>query len=342
MKEMGWGQTPYKPPRLQRGMGIGVFSASSPVSADSPTRYLRGKQYLQQQGFRVVDGKLFGKADNYRSGSIRERAEELNDLLHDDRVDVLMASIGGNNTNSILPYLDYDYLRTHPKLIVGYSDTTALLLAVYARTGLVTFYGPSLAASFGEFPPFVDETFQNFWKVASGEEAIPYSHPQPPFWTEEFIDWEQQDRPKKALPNRWRCVRPGRAEGRLIGGNLNTMEGIFGTPYMPEIEPGDILLLEDCCKNASTIERSFSLLKLAGVFDRVGGILLGKHERFDNSGTGRRPDEILLEVLGEREIPILADFDSCHTHPMLTMPIGCRVALDAENKQVQLLEMPVT
>ena len=78
------------------------------------------------------------------------------------------------------------------------------------------------------------------------------------------------------------------------------------------------------------------------MFDRVGGVLLGKHERFDDSGTGRRSDEILLEVLGEREIPILADFDSCHTHPMLTMPIGCRVALDAENKQVQLLEMPVT
>ena len=124
MKEMGWGQTPYKPPRLQRGMGIGVFSASSPVSADSPTRYLRGKQYLQRQGFRVMDGKLFGKADSYRSGSIRERAEELNDLLHDDRVDVLMASIGGNNTNSILA--DFDSCHTHPMLTMPLGCRVAL------------------------------------------------------------------------------------------------------------------------------------------------------------------------------------------------------------------------
>ena len=118
------------------------------------------------------------------------------------------------------------------------------------------------------------------------------------------------------------------------------MQGIFGTEYMPEIKEGDILLLEDSLKDACTIERSFSLLKLAGVFDRVGGILLGKHEKFDDNGTGRRPWEILLEVLGEPKCPILAEFDCCHTHPMLTMPIGCQVELDAAAGRVTLLESP--
>ena len=133
----------------------------------------------------------------------------------------------------------------------------------------------------------------------------------------------------------------GKAQGRLIGGNLNTMEGFFGTPYMPQIQDGDILLIEDSLKNAMTIERSFSLLNLAGVFDQVGGIILGKHEKFDNNGTGRKPYEILLEVLGNKNIPILADFDSCHTHPMLTLPIGCEVELNATEKTLALLEKPV-
>lgn len=127
----------------------------------------------------------------------------------------------------------------------------------------------------------------------------------------------------------------------MVVGNLNTMEGFFGTDYMPEMQQGDILLLEDSLKDACTIERSFSLLKLSGVLDKVGGILLGKHEKFDDNGTGRQPYEILLEVLGEPRIPILAEFDCCHTHPMLTMPIGCPVRLDATNRQVTLLESPL-
>lgn len=118
------------------------------------------------------------------------------------------------------------------------------------------------------------------------------------------------------------------------------MEGFFGTEYMPEIRRGDILLMEDSLKDASTIERTFSLLKLAGVFDKIGGIILGKHEKFDDCGSGRKPYEILLEVMGERRIPLLAEFDCCHTHPMFTLPVGCRVELDATQKRVRLLESP--
>lgn len=320
---------------------IGVFSSSSPVSATVPARYERGKSYLENKGFKVVDGALYGKQDFYRVGTIRERADEFNQLLHDESIDILMASIGGNNTNSILPAIDYDYLKSHPKIIIGYSDTTALLLAVYAKTGLVTFYGPALASSFGEFPPFVDVTFSSFKDVLSLKYNVPYSYKMPEFWTDEFIDWATQSRSKTCNKNDWITVHGGKAQGRLIGGNLNTMEGFFGTPYMPQIQDGDILLIEDSLKNAMTIERSFSLLNLAGVFDQVGGIILGKHEKFDNNGTGRKPYEILLEVLGNKNIPILADFDSCHTHPMLTLPIGCAVELNATEKNLALLEKPV-
>ena len=118
-----------KPQRLKENFTIGIFSSSSPISATVPVRYARGVRYLESKGLRVVHGQLRGKADGYRSGTILARAEEFNRLLYNEDVQVLMAAIGGNNTNSILPYIDYEYLKAHPKVIVGYSDTTALLLA---------------------------------------------------------------------------------------------------------------------------------------------------------------------------------------------------------------------
>ena len=319
---------------------IGVFSSSSPISATVPVRYSRGKAYLKSKGFRVIDGALCGKRDGYRSGSIKERADEFNSLLYNDEIHILMAAIGGNNSNSILPYIDYEYLKQHPKIIIGYSDTTALLLGIYAKTGLVTFYGPALAASFGEFPPFADRTFEYFKSILLDDLQLPYEYKMPAAWTDEFISWSEQNRSKAEYPNNWVTVNPGICSGRLIGGNLNTMQGIFGTEYFPEIKQGDILLIEDSLKDAATIERSFSLLKLAGVFDKVGGIILGKHEQFHDNGTGRKPYEILTEVLNGTDIPFLAEFDCCHTHPMFTVPIGCRIELDATNKRVTLLENP--
>ena len=330
-----------KAPRVGEKFTIGVFSSSSPISATIPTRYTRGKSYLESKGIRVVDGNLCGKQDFYRSGSIKDRADEFNQLLYNDDIQVLMAAIGGMNSNSILPYIDYEYLKVHPKVIIGYSDTTALLLGIYAKTGLTTFYGPALASSFGEFPPFVDKTFHYFKSVLCGDLIVPHEYIMPLVWTDEFINWRQQNRGKEEYENRWVTVTAGVCRGRLIGGNLNTMQGIFGTEYMPEIQKGDILLIEDSLKDACTIERTFSMLKLAGVFDKIGGIILGKHERFNDNGTGRKPYEILLEVLNGCSVPFLADFDCCHTHPMFTMPIGCQVELDATGKRVTLLEHPL-
>lgn len=303
-----------------------------------PTRYRRAKSYLEGKGFHLLEGTLTGRRDCYRSGSIAERAQELNELIRNPKVKCIMAAIGGMNSNSLLPYIDYDSLRRSPKIIVGYSDVTALLLGIYAKTGLVTYYGPAIVASFGEFPPIVDQTYSYFADIVMGPSPVPHTLPTPAEWTDEFIDWNTQDRAKQPQPNRLVTVRGGRVCGRLIGGNLNTMQGIWGSGYMPEILPGDILLIEDSLKDAADIERSFSLLKISGVFDRIGGLILGKHEKFDDLGTGRKPHEILQEVMGEIDFPVLAEFDCCHTHPMLTLPIGCRMELDADAQTVRILE----
>ncbi|QSX06940.1 LD-carboxypeptidase [Sedimentibacter sp. zth1] len=325
-------------PKLKKGDTIAVFSPSSPATATVKKRYSRGKQFLESQGFNFFEGYLTGKQDFYRSGSILERATELNELIYNPNVKCIMAAIGGMNSNSILPYVDYQALKENPKIIIGYSDVTALLLAIYAKTDLVTYYGPAVVASFGEFPPFVNETFQYFSNVTMGKSHVPYIMPTPECWTDEFLDWKTQDRGKTPNKNTLITLNEGKAKGRIIGGNLNTMQGIWNTEYMPEIKCGDILFIEDSLKDIATIERSFSLLKLSGVFDKIGGLILGKHELFDDLKTNRKPYDVLKEVMGNVDFPVLAEFDCCHTHPMLTMPIGCEVELDATNKCVTVLD----
>ena len=284
----------------------------------------------------IKEGSLTGQRDFYRSGSIQERVEELNELIRDPEVRCIMSMIGGMNSNSLLPYLDYEAIKKDPKIFVGYSDVTALLLGIYAKTGLVTYYGPALVASFGEFPPYVDETFAYFEAIVSGQMKYPYPLPTPKEWTEEYIDWSLQDRSKLPQTNQLITVHSGHHTGRLIGGNLNTMGGIWGSEYMPEIKQGDILLIEDSLKDIATLERNFAHLKVNGVFDRIGGLILGKHELFKNMGTSRRPYELLLEVIGEPTFPILAEFDCAHTHPMLTLPIGVLATLDADKQELIL------
>lgn len=324
--------------QLNRGDGIAVFSPSSPATVTAQKRYLRGKHYLEQKGFKVIEGELTGKRDFYRSGSIKERANELNNLIYNKEVKCIMAAIGGMNSNAILPYIDYEALKKNPKIIVGYSDVTALLLGIYAKTGLVTYYGPAMVASFGEFSPFVDRTYDYFTDIVMGKAAIPYSPIMPSHWTDEYINWDTQNVSKKLYDNQWMTLNSGKARGRLIGGNLNTMQGIWGSEYMPEIKEGDLLLIEDSLKDAATIERSFSLLKLNGVFDKIGGLIFGKHELYDDCGTGRKPYEILQEVMGTASYPILAEFDCCHTHPMITMPIGCEIELDSTQKKITIVD----
>lgn len=324
--------------KLKSGDSIGIFSPSSPITYLCLKRFKRSKRYLEKKGFNLIEGSLTGKQDFYRSGSIKERADELNELIRNPEVKCIMSTIGGMNSNSILPYIDYESFKRNPKIIIGYSDVTAILLAIYAQTGINTYYGPALVPSFGELSPFVDHTYKYFQDIIMDEIRKSYVFEAPKYWTDEYINWETQDISKEQRLNEWITVYEGVARGRVIGGNLNTIQGIWGSKYMPEIKNGDILFIEDSLKDAATIERSFSFLKVNGVFDKISGIILGKHELFDDLKTGRKPYEILLEVLGDKKLPFIAEFDCCHTHPMMTMPIGCEIELDATKKKVYIVK----
>ncbi len=323
------------PKALNAGDKIGFFSPSSPATVFAQNRFNRAKAYLESHGFELVQGNLTGCSDSYRSGSIQARAEELNQLIRAPDVRCIMSTIGGNNSNSLLPYIDYDALRSDPKIVIGYSDVTALLLGIYAQTGLITFYGPALVASFGEFPPLVDETLHSFLDILClASDSYRYTMPQ--VWTDIKHDWETQNSAKPAYSNEWQYLGSGKVSGRIIGGNLSTMAGIWGSQYMPQIQSGDILLIEDSLKGIETVERSFAHLMACGVFNKVGAIVLCKHELFDNKGTGRTPLDVLLEVLNGKNVPILYGFDSCHTHPMLVTPLGVQASIDFDNQVISL------
>ncbi len=315
------------------GDTIGIFSPSRGITGEAPAATARAIRLIEQHGYHVKLGTLSGKQDFYRSGTIAQRAAEFNALLYDDSITCVMASIGGYVTNSILPYIDYDYLAEHPKIVVGMSDVTALLLAIYEKTGIQTFYGPNLVTQLALPEPFSAITFDCLEKVIRGELSI---YPQPDIYTDSRIDWAQPLPKLRETRNQLRTIIPGRAVGRLIGGNLNTLTAIMGSSYMPSIKSGDILFIENTGETADACERYFSWLKLCGIFEKISGLLIGKHKNYDDLETGRSETDILLEILGSPNFPILADFDCGHTSPILTLPIGGTIEVDAEMQTVIL------
>ena len=322
-------------PPLKKGDTIGFFSPSTPATSFAFKRFERAKHFMEKKGFKLQAGSLTGMSDNYRSGSIQARVKELNTLIRDPKVRCIMATMGGMVSNSMLPYIDYQALKKDPKIIIGYSDVTALLFGIYAQTGIVTYYGPALVSSFGEMGYFLEQTYQYFYNMVE-KPKLPHTIKNPKFWTEDYIDWQKQSDEKSRTANLLLTINPGKVTGRLIAGNLNTIQGIFASPYMPDIKQGDILLIEDSFKDAATVERSFSHLKITGIFDRIGGLVLGKHEKFDDQGTRRKPYQILMEVMGKTNMPILAEYDCCHTHPMITLPIGSMATLDADKQSITI------
>jgi len=324
--------------KLQKGDKIGIFSPSSPASVSAKARYERGKAFLEEKGFQIVEGSLTGQSEGYRSGSPKARAEELNNLLRDPNIKMIMSMIGGTNSNSLLPYIDYEAFRTNPKFVVGYSDATAILMALYAKTGITTYYGPAIVPSFGEFDPLVHDTYGFFEAYFCKDHVLPYEIPTPQAWSDEPVNWLEKTQEKTLFSNEWLGFNEGVAEGRLIGGNNNAMYGFIGTDYFPAIQEGDILLIEDSMKNAAIVEKNLAMLKLHGIFEKVSGIILGKHERYDDLGTGKKPIDLLLEQLDGYFIPILAEIDICHTHPMHPIAIGKNVRINTEMKKIWCLE----
>lgn len=304
-----------KPRRLQPGDGIGLVSPSSPASP--PEKIDRGADYFDKRGYRVKIGRHARAANGYLAGSDEERAGDFNAMVRDPEIRAIVAVRGGYGTPRLLDLINYGALVRDPKIIVGFSDLTALQLAVFAKTGLVTFSGPMAGVEFWQNPdPYTEE---NFWRMLTSSDPVgPLPH--------------LPGQPLSALS-------PGLAEGRLLGGNLCLVTTLLGTPYQPDFADS-LLFLEEVDEYSYRVDRMLTHLANAGILAKVAGMIFGQFTqckpRFDNG------DATVEEVISDRarrlQKPALGNLPYGHVPAKLTLPIGARARIDSGKGVVEILE----
>jgi muramoyltetrapeptide carboxypeptidase len=329
------------PPRVKPGDTVAIVCPSAPAVAYWPHRVERGRDYLHSLGLRTRLMTNAGARDGHTAGTPEQRAADIHEAFLDPEVSVVLAAIGGYNSNQLLRHLDFDLIAAHPKIFQGYSDSTWLLWAIAARSGLRTFHGPSLVPELGEFPavlPYTDASLRAAWFGDGAVDLAPADA-----WTDEFLDWfEKADltRPRTLVPgDGWRTLRGGQAEGWLFGGNLPTIGWhLRGTDLFPDLT-GALLFLElsEDAPPPGEVDSYLTDLEDLGVFEKVTGLLFGRPLRYPASQA-----HALLDVVRRRTersgIPVLADVDLGHADPMLTLPLGARTQMDASAKRIRLLE----
>lgn len=308
-----------RPPRLLQGDTIGVVSPAGPLNAIRQERLDRGLAYLRARGYTVLEGKSLRAQTGYLAGSDDERLHDINDMLNNPDVRAIFCSRGGYGISRLLDKIDYDAARRDPKIIMGYSDVTALSLALYKNTGLITFAGPMAAIELHDIDAFTEHSV---WQMLSGESSILHA------------DIEN---------NPWRIISSGTAEGPLLGGCLSVLSPLIGTPFCPDFV-GSILLLEDVGEDLYKIDRLFSHLKNAGILDTVNGIVLGQFVDItpDSNDNPVEFDDIISYYCAPLSIPVISNFPYGHVPKKYTLPIGCPVRLDADAGTLQLLHAGVT
>jgi muramoyltetrapeptide carboxypeptidase LdcA involved in peptidoglycan recycling len=327
------------PKRLKLGDTIGVFTPSSPAYKINPGLFENGVRTLEGLGFKVKLGSLTARraVQGYRSGSGQERAAEFMDLITDPTVDALVSTIGGYNSNSMIPFLDFSAIRDARKPICGASDVTSLHLAIMKFSGLRTYYGPTVMCWFGDWPEGDPESTSWFLDAVMNHEAGVREVKAPARWSNHKRDWTNGDwknKPRDWQENQgWKVLQPGVAEAPILAANLNTMMSAAGTKYWPDFK-GRILLIEEMDAPLMREERSLRQLSLTGAFDEIMGLIVSKPEVYSADGAPFDFDHLIQEIVGSRDYPIVTNFDCGHTLPTITIPEGVRVKLEAGEQSV--------
>jgi len=306
-----------KPTALQPGDTIGIVTPGSPMLVE---RLEKGLDYLQQKGFHPLLGDHVYDSRGYLAGKDRDRARDLLAMFANPDVKAIFSSRGGYGTGRLLELLDYDLIARNPKIFLGYSDLTAIQLAIWKHTGLVTFSGPMVAVEMGlGIDPFT-ETF--LWKTLGPEVA-----------DDLFPGLEGKE---------LHTLYPGKVRGTLLGGCLSVLVSLLGTPHLPDFT-GTILILEDVGEEPYRIDRYLTQLRSAGILDRVAGVVLG--EFLDCAAKEGQPtlslEEIFADFFGPLRVPVVSGFPYGHGPQKFTVPMGVEVELDATDGSLHLLEPPV-
>jgi muramoyltetrapeptide carboxypeptidase len=312
-----------RPPPLRKHDIIAIVAPASAPS--SPEKIEKGVRYLERLGYRVEVGKHAKDIHGYFAGKDVERASDLNGMFRDKRVKAIFVVRGGYGAPRLLERIDYSVIKRNPKILVGYSDVTALQLAIFKRTGLVTFSGPMLAVEMFEKMDAFTEDF--IWRMLTSKRPIgKVSNP-----------------PNEPLKPLLPTSKRSSTGGRLLGGNLSMIVSLMGTPFLPDFSR-NILFFEEVGEEPYRIDRMLTQLKLGGVLRSIGAMIIGS---FVNClpADKKRPTltikQILEELTVDLEIPILSGLAYGHRPQKLTLPIGVRARVDTDTPALEFLESGV-
>ena len=294
-----------KPARLKKGDQIGVIAPAGPVK---PSELAPGIQLLQSMGFEVLLGRHLYEHMDYLAGTDESRLQDLHDMFGEPRVKAIICARGGYGTMRILDRLDYDLIRDQPKILVGYSDITALLLALYKKIGLLSFHGPMVK----DLTKNKNRNLQSFLDLAASHEGM-------------SLNFSEKQ-----------VIRHGQGTGILVGGNLSLIFHLAGTPFMPSLR-GVILFLEDRGEASYRIDRMLTSLKLMGAFKELAGLVVGN---FQGCGDPVTLNRLLIETIPESRVPIVFGFPVGHGKKNRCLPLGLPFTLDTNSRTLSTRSVP--
>lgn len=295
--------TQTRPARLRDGACIGVVN---PAYWLEDERLQRAVRVFEEQGFELVLGQSTSlRLDTY-AGTPEERAADIMAMFADPSVDAIVCARGGYGGNRVLPLLDYDVIRANPKIFMGYSDTTGALASIAQHAGLVTFHGPMLT-TWGE--KTVDYNMATLRQVLSGDPNVAI---------------------RSTAECKARVLLAGTARGTLWGGNLTLVNARLGTPDQIDMR-GAVLFIEDIDEKLYAFDRMMLHLRASGSLDTIAGLIVGEMLEMGDGSTpfGKDVDEIVLDVCGDLDIPIVSNFPCGHGDVQATLPVSHEVVLEA-------------
>lgn len=305
-----------KPPALKTGDTIAISSPAGAVWDEAQVE--KFVSILENSGFQVKRGQTLKEKSGYFAGSDELRAKEINDFFADKYVNAIFCMKGGWGCARILDKLNYEVIKNNPKVIMGFSDITSLLIAIYAKTGLITYHGPVGNSGWNDF------TVKYVKGVLVDKQVMLYAYPT-----------DDLDKPY--------TITKGKSQGILIGGNLTVLAGMMGSTYLPDWK-NKILFLEETGEEPYRVDRMLTQLKLAGVLDSITGFVFGKCVKCDaeepeKAFTLKQVLEQHIQPLG---IPAFYGAMIGHIANKYTIPIGIKAEVDATNCSLQLLESAVS
>jgi len=313
------------PKALKRGDTVGIIAPATAVT--DPDQLDKAVEALNYFGLNAKFGKNVLKGEGYKTRTVDERLDDLHSMFKDKDIAGVFCLRGGYGSPQLLDKIDYELIKNNPKVFIGYSDITAMHLAINKLSKLITFHGPVLLSGFSNY------TADYFSKALFKTNPIG-----------KVVNSESKNGIRLVHPTR--TIKPGKASGKLIGGNLSLICSLMGTPY--EIDTTNkILFIEDVGEEPFRIDRMLTQLRLAGKLNTASGVIFGECQGCNSDGLNPSHvwdyslGEVLDNILGNLNIPVFYGLTFGHTNDQITLPLGVDAELDAESGTLNIIEAGV-